>query len=164
MTRTLPRLLFAVLALTAVLSVASAQVPVQAPDRAGRPLMLAPLPRTTEAPKPAAAEMPAAESPSSGEVQVQSLQAIDVDSVGTLSAAEGGLGEAMWRGTPRTLLEGCCPPSHRRRFGRCRAGRAVFFCRRGAAAGRRRQKGHLLATRADLSSHGRLRGGSTPSW
>lgn len=109
MTRTLPRLLFAVLALAALPSVASAQVPAQSLDRGGRPLILAPLPRTTEAPKPAPAETPAAEPLSSGGVQAQPLQAIDANSVGTLSAAEGGFGEAMWRGTPRVLLERLLP-------------------------------------------------------
>lgn len=98
----------AVLALAALPLAARAQ----APEPPGRPLMLMPLPRA-EAPgapaAPDAAEPSPAESPSSDAVQVQPLQAVDSDSVGILSAAEGGFGEAMWRGTPRALIERLLP-------------------------------------------------------
>ncbi len=109
--RTFPRIALAALALTAMPLVAAAQTPAQSPDRGGRPLLLAPLPRT-QAPAPAATSAPTqtpAEPLSSGGIQEQPLQAIDADSVGTLSAAEGGFGEAMWRGTPRALVERVLP-------------------------------------------------------
>jgi len=100
-------LVLAVVALTALPLTAGAQVP----ETPGRPLMLAPLPRAQapEAPAaPSAVDAPMAE-PSPDHVQVQPLQSVDVDSVGILSTAEGGLGEAMWRGTPRALIERLLP-------------------------------------------------------
>lgn len=92
----------------------SVQVEAQAPDRSGQPMRLAP-PQRLEMPaspavapvKPAPAPQPGAEA--SGRVQEDVLQAIDSDSVGTLSAAEGGFGEGMWQGTPRALVENLLP-------------------------------------------------------
>ena len=42
-------------------------------------------------------------------IEIDSLQSIDPDTVGTLSAARGGLGIDMWRGTSRELVERLLP-------------------------------------------------------
>ncbi|WP_316977838.1 hypothetical protein [Shumkonia mesophila] len=150
MTRTLPRLLLAAFALTALPSGAWAQAPAQPPDRGGRPLMLAPLPRV-EAPAPTPAGTPA-EPLSSGGVQVQPLQAIDADSVGTLSLAEGGFGEAMWRGTPRALLERLLPylPVAVDSAAMQSLARRLLLSAAVPPPVEGGKKGSLLATRADL--------------
>lgn len=149
--RTLPRIVLAAFALTALPFVASAQTPAQSPDRGNRPLLLAPLPRA-QVPVPAPAATPAAEPSSSGGVQEQPLQAIDVDSVGTLSAAEGGFGEAMWRGTPRALLERVLP--HLPIAGDSAAmqglARRLLLSAAVPPPAEGGKRGRLLATRADL--------------
>lgn len=147
--RTLPRIVLAAFALAALPSVVAAQTPIPTPDRGGRPLLLAPLPRT-EAPAPA--ETPAEEPPPSGGVQMQSLQAIDIDSVGTLSAAEGGFGEAMWRGTPRTLVERLLPhlPVAVDSAAMQGLARRLLLSAAVPPPAEGGKKGGLLATRADL--------------
>ncbi len=42
-------------------------------------------------------------------IQVGALRAIDPSAVGLLHAGDGGLGERMWAGTPRTLIERLIP-------------------------------------------------------
>lgn len=84
----------------------------------GGPLMLAP-PQRLEPQRPgdsgtapAAPGSPAAqpdlEMPASG-VLVDSLSRIDPDSVGTLSAAEGGFGQTLWQDTSRALVDDLLP-------------------------------------------------------
>lgn len=147
--RALPRIVLAAFALAALSSVVAAQTPIQTLDRGGRPLLLAPLPRA-EAPTPV--ETPAAEPPLSSDVQVQSLQAIDIDSVGTLSAAEGGFGEAMWRGTPRTLVERLLPhlPVAVDSAAMQGLARRLLLSAAVPPPAEGGKKGGLLATRADL--------------
>lgn len=152
MNRIIPPLFLAALGLAAVSSVALAQAPAQAPD-SGRPLMLAPLPRA-EAPavgRPDPAATPV-EEPYSGGVQVQPLQAIDADSAGTLSAAEGGFGEAMWRGTPRAVIERLLPhlPVAADSAAMHDLARRLLLSVAVPPAGERGKTGSLLAIRADL--------------
>ena len=76
------------------------------------PLLLAPPQRLEPAkPQPSAPEVPAkpAEAPSGNGVQVDALQTVDPDSVGTLTQANGGFGERMWSGTSRRLIERLLP-------------------------------------------------------
>jgi len=85
----------------------------QAPDMPGKPLLLKPPQRSESqaapgiAPAPSATPQPGAAA--SDHVQEDTLQAIDSDSAGTLSTAEGGFGEGMWQGTPRALIENLLP-------------------------------------------------------
>ena len=100
----------------AVLLAAAWVVPAGAQDAAqpGRPLLLRP-PQRLETPAPPTVT-PATPAPApqpapgiSTQVQEGTLQAIDADAVGTLSAAEGGFGETMWQGTPRALIDALLP-------------------------------------------------------
>jgi hypothetical protein len=61
-------------------------------------------------PRPGAA-VPAtgAEAPKGGGIRVDTLEALDPDSVGLLDAGAGGFGAAMWRGTPRALVARLLP-------------------------------------------------------
>ncbi len=64
-------------------------------------------------PAPAAAETEGREGATEGEstaavgnaIQVDALQSVDADTVGVLSAEEGGFGGAMWEGTSRALVD-----------------------------------------------------------
>jgi hypothetical protein len=69
----------------------------------GEPVRLEPLP----APGPAESAVPARPAtPADGDdIQVDSLGALDEDSIGVLTADKGGLGAGMWAGTPRALAE-----------------------------------------------------------
>jgi len=42
-------------------------------------------------------------------VEIESLEALDADSGGVIGSTEGGLGAAMWKGTPRLLVEQLMP-------------------------------------------------------
>lgn len=87
-----------VLPLAALLPLA---VPATAQDR---PVTLAP-PKPVEAAKPQPVE---AQAPAPG-IKVETLGEIDADSVGLLDAGAGGFGIAMWKGTPRSLVEAILP-------------------------------------------------------
>jgi hypothetical protein len=56
--------------------------------------------------QPEAAVKSSSTSPS---VQIDSLRILNSDSVGTMTAAEGGFGVAMWRGTNRALVDALLP-------------------------------------------------------
>jgi len=133
-------------------SVALAQAPILGND-GGRPLMLSPLSRgevpASERPDPAEAVV---QEPHSDGVQVQPLQAIDADSAGTLSTAEGGLGETMWRGTPRTVIERLLPhlPVAANSVAMHDLARRLLLSVAVPPAGERGKEGSLLAIRADL--------------
>ena len=58
--------------------------------------------------EPAATPVPVKARVSQG-IETDSLQSIDPDTVGTLSAARGGLGINMWHGTSRKLVERLLP-------------------------------------------------------
>lgn len=85
-----------------------------ASGQVGAPVLLGP----SNAP-PSADDSPASGSPEGrrpleveqplGGVRVEGLDAIDIDAVGTLGDALGGLGVDMWAGTPRALVERLLP-------------------------------------------------------
>ncbi|MBM3546649.1 MAG: hypothetical protein FJX54_06830 [Alphaproteobacteria bacterium] len=59
---------------------------------------------TEGAPSAPGAVVTSPSSPQSG-IQVDTLQVVDADSVGVLTAADGALPTTLWRGTPRPLAE-----------------------------------------------------------
>ncbi|MCG8509830.1 MAG: hypothetical protein MI741_11445 [Rhodospirillales bacterium] len=99
------------LAVFAVLSDARAQQG----DTGGAPLLLAPpvqLQPPAQAPDAAPSGTAAGETPPQTPgtgVQVDALQTIDPDSVGVLTAGDGGFGETMWQGTKRRLVDDLLP-------------------------------------------------------
>ena len=78
--------------------------------RAQAPVTLAP-PRSLAParPAPAVTPDPAAPASSGPGIVVDTLGEIDANSVGVLDTANGGFGVAMWRGTPRALVEKLLP-------------------------------------------------------
>ena len=99
-----------VLVLAAGLLAAVVLVPgpadAQGVPEVARPLLLAPPTRLeppTPAAPPAARSAPVYEAPSG--ISVDALGVVAPGSVGTLTAESGGLGVAMWRDTPRELVD-----------------------------------------------------------
>lgn len=111
-------LLIAGLAPLAMVSVAQAQL--NKPITLAPPQKLAPLSGAREQPAPqvpggngapTGPAKPVAVTPSAtdGGVQVDSLQTIDPDTTGTLTAEQGGFGADMWSGTNRPIVERLLP-------------------------------------------------------
>ncbi len=103
-----------VMAVGAVLLFASTAVVVSVTSAAlaqDGPRRLMPVQRAPAATEPPAAQpgltapRPSTRALGRSGVQVDTLARIDPDSVGTLSASDGGLGHVMWRGTPRSVAE-----------------------------------------------------------
>ena len=87
----------------------------EAPGAAARPLLLRPIapaapaqaapspaPQTTNAPMPPQAVLRPEAGPG---IETRALQSPDVDAIGTLGDGDGGLGAAMWAGTPRRVVD-----------------------------------------------------------
>jgi len=65
--------------------------------------------RQSDTPRPSAPAVQPGPLPSDPSVQVDSLGAVDPDTVGTLRPDEGGFGLDMWRGTSRALVDKLLP-------------------------------------------------------
>ena len=93
----------------------------QGPPAVDKPLRLMPLPQPSEgrSPRPPEPETPGPEVPTEApapgpqlqgpRIETNALETIDPDSTGTLTANEGGLGEAMWAETSRALVDALLP-------------------------------------------------------
>jgi len=100
----------AVVLAAAFLGTAAASLPGECLAQDG-PRRLVPVQRAPATSMPSAAAAPAGYGRTTSRraikkgFEVDKLESIDPDSVGTLGAADGGLGDAMWRGTPRAVAE-----------------------------------------------------------
>ncbi len=114
MTRSCASSIFWLRQVLAVVPIASAAIlaqPVAALAQGAAPVTLAPpqslAPAKPVGPAPSAAAPPTP-APAPG-IVVDTLGDIDANSVGVLDTANGGFGVAMWRGTPRSLVEKLLP-------------------------------------------------------
>ena len=101
-------------ALTWLVTVAAAPAVAQTTAPSGKPVPLfqqqpLPPPTTTNpgAPQPVAPDTPKAPTP--GGIQVETLDRFDRGGVGLLSGVDGGLGETMWLGSRRQLIDAMVP-------------------------------------------------------
>ena len=101
---------------------AAQQAPIRLEPPKALPVQLAPAkqPEPAVEQSPVVEDLPAPEaSPTTGlpptvvigttGIQVDSLKSIDVDTVGVLTVEQGGFGQRMWEGTPRSLVDSILP-------------------------------------------------------
>lgn len=88
-----------------------ASAPAQLESPPDRPMMLAPTPRSAAPAGEDGETSPPGESeaPLPDQIQVDALETVDVDTLGTLGTGNGGFAADMWRGSPRPLVDVLLP-------------------------------------------------------